>query len=231
MHQRQRRHQARVLQILVVLAHLVGKQQAFVHQRARRHRRHIELLAVLEPERLNGVARRLADDVELALERVGHRHVAAAADEHLADHRFYAFSRYSQPRVVARHVAPAEQHLLLVLDGALDFVFAGEARSRFLRQKHHAHAVFAHGRKLHALGGHFLAQEPVRDLDQDAGAVAGQGVGADRAAMGEVLENEQPLIDDGVAPGAFDVGDKADAAGVMFIGGVVQPLCRRTNKG
>ena len=138
----------------------------------------------------------------------------------------YAFSGFRQPGVVARHVAPAEQHLALVLDCAFDFVFAGEARSRFLRQEHHAHPVLADGGQLHVLRRHFLAQKPVRDLDQDACAVALQRVGADGAAMGEVLEDEQPLLDDGVVPGALDVGDEADAAGVVFVGGVVQTLCR-----
>jgi len=81
------------------------------------------------------------------------------------------------------------------------------------------------------LRGHFLAQEPVRDLNQNAGAVALQWVGADRAAMGQVLEDQQPLVDDGMAPGALDIGDEADAAGVMFVGGVVQALRRRTIEG
>ena len=36
----------------------------------------------------------------------------------------------------------------------------------------------------------------MRDLHQDAGAVAGERVGADRAAMLEVLENLQRVLDD-----------------------------------
>ena len=43
---------------------------------------------------------------------------------------------------------------------------------------------------------HLLAEELVRDLDQDAGAVAGQRVGADRAAVGQVLQDQQALLDD-----------------------------------
>ena len=120
-----------------------------------------------------------------------------------------------------RHVAPAEQHLPLVLDRTLDLVLAGEARQPILRQEHHAHAVLPDRRKLHPLRRHFLAQEPVRDLDQDAGAVARQRIGAGRAAVSEVLEDLQPLVDDGVALCALDVGDKADATGVMFVGGIV----------
>ena len=85
-------------------------------------------------------------------------------------------------------------------------------------------AVFAQRRQLDALLAHFLAEEPVRNLDQDAGAVAGQRVGADGAAMGEVLQDQQPLLDDGVALRALDVRDEADATGVVFPVGVVQAL-------
>ena len=42
----------------------------------------------------------------------------------------------------------------------------------------------------------FLLEELVRDLDQDAGAVAGQRVGADGAAVLEVLEDAERVLDD-----------------------------------
>ena len=86
-HQRQRRHDARVLQVLVVLADLIGQQQALVDHRAAAHAGHVVLAAVREIERLDGAGGGLADHVELALQRVGHDHVGAAADEDLADHR------------------------------------------------------------------------------------------------------------------------------------------------
>jgi len=38
----------------------------------------------------------------------------------------------------------------------------------------------------------------------------------------EVLEDLQALLDDGVRPVALDVGDEADAAGVVLVCGVVQ---------
>jgi hypothetical protein len=63
---------------------------------------------------------------------------------------------------------------------------------------------------------HLGAVELVGDLDQDAGAVAHQLVGADRAAVVQVLQDLQPLLDDGVRLDALDVGDEADAAGVVL---------------
>jgi hypothetical protein len=50
-----------------------------------------------------------------------------------------------------------------------------------------------------ALARHLLAQELVRNLDQDAGAVAEQRIVAGGAAMLEVLQDLQALLDDGMA--------------------------------
>src|SRR5438128_5516762 len=179
---------------------------------------------MLELERLDRMSGALADDVELALECVGHRHATAAADEHLADHRLELDRGLREIGVVDRHVAPAEQLLAFVLDGALDLVFAGDARGRVARQEHHADAVLARGRQLHALLRHFLAIEAVGDLDQEARAVGEFRVPAYRAAMGEVAQHRQSLLDDGVRLPALDVRDEADAARVVLVFRTVQAL-------
>ena len=224
MDERERRHDARVLQVLVVRPDLVGQQHALVDDRARRHRRHVELLAVGELERLDGVAGRLADDVELALERVGDRDLGPAPDEHLPDDRLELPRRLGEVGAVDRYVAPAEQHLALVLDRALDLVLAGEARGRFPREEHHADAVLAEGRQRDALPRELLAEELVRDLDQQPRAVRELWVVADRAPVGQVLEDQQALLDDLVALLALDVRDEADAAGVVLVGRVIEAL-------
>jgi hypothetical protein len=50
-------------------------------------------------------------------------------------------------------------------------------------------------------------------------------VGADGAPVVEVLQDLQALLDDRVALVALDMGDKADAAGIVFVGRIVQTLC------
>ena len=126
--------------------------------------------------------------------------------------------------LVDRHVAPAQQHLALGLDRALEFLLARQARRVLLGQEDHADAVFAGRRQFDALPGHFLAVQRVGHLDQDAGAVAHQLVGAHGAAMVQVFQDLQPLLDDGVALLALDVRDEADAAGVMLVGGRIQAV-------
>ena len=67
-----------------------------------------------------------------------------------------------------------------------------------------------------------LAQEAVRHLDEDAGAVAGRGFAAAGAAVQQVDQDAQPLLDDRVRAAALDVDDEADAAGVVLVDGIVQ---------
>ena len=69
-----------------------------------------------------------------------------------------------------------------------------------------------------------LAEEPVGDLDQDAGAVAGVDLAARRAPVLEVAQRADALAHDVVAAQALHVDDEVDAAGVVFERGVVEAL-------
>ena len=70
--------------------------------------------------------------------------------------------------------------------------------------------------------GHRSTQEAVGHLHEDAGAVTGVGIGAGGATVFEVDEQVEGRRDDGVRAVALDVGDEADAAGVVLVGGAVQ---------
>jgi hypothetical protein len=200
---------------------LVREQHALVDERARRHRRHVELLAVTQRERLDRMARALPDDVELALERVLVDVAPAATDEHLPDHRLDFLGAIGQAGVVGRHVAPAKQNLAFGRDRALDLLLARHARGRLTRQEHHSHAVLTHRRQRDAELAAGTAQEYVGHLDQDAGAVALQGVRARRTPMRQVVQDLEALPDDGVILATLDVGDEAQPACVVLVGGVV----------
>jgi hypothetical protein len=86
-----------------------------------------------------------------------------------------------------------------------------------LGQEHHADAILTRRGQLDALRRHLGTKVVVGDLDQDAGAVAHQRVGADRAAVVQVLENLQTLRDDRVRLASGDVGDETDAAGIVLV--------------
>jgi hypothetical protein len=85
-----------------------------------------------------------------------------------------------------------------------------------------ADAIFAGRWQLDALIGHLLAEESVGDLHQHARAVAHQRIRSDSAAMRQVFEHEQPVLDDLVRLDALHLRDEADAAGVMLVTRVVK---------
>src|SRR5581483_6575852 len=128
--------------------------------------------------------------------------------------------------------APAEyaQPLLRgdLLPGlAYDFAALGIAR-----HEQHADAVLAGRRQREADVLGLAREELVRDLHQDARAVAHARVGADCAAVLEVAENLESVLDDPVALAALDVGDEADAAGILVEGRIVEAgRCRHAGIG
>jgi len=224
-HQRQGRDGPGVGQVAVVQPHLIGQQQAFVDHGAHRDRGHEIFLSVRELHALDGVAGGLADDVEFALQRVGHHDVVPAADEELTDDGFAGAHGGRHFHVaVDGHVAPAEHDLAFVAHGALQFALTGQARRGLLGQEHHGHAVVVGLRQGDALGGHFLAVELIGDLDENPRAVAHQLIGADGAPVVQVFQDLQGLLDDGMALVPLDVGDETDAAGIVFLFGAVETL-------
>src|SRR3546814_7036771 len=78
---------------------------------------------------------------------------------------------------------------------------------------------------------HCVAGQRVGDLDQEARAVAHELVIAHGAAVVQVFQDLQALLDDGVAFAPFDMGDETHATGVVFLFGVVQALaCRNADR-
>ena len=225
MHQGQRRDDARVLKVKVVLADLIGEQQPLVNNGPRRHRRLVELLAVLEAQGTNGVGSAATDDIELALERVSDHHVGAAPDEDLADDWLtLTHRRRHRHRAVNRNVTPAEDNLPFGAYRTLDFLLTGQTRCRLLGKEDHADTVISRAREIHALRGHLGPEESVGNLNQDARTVPHQRVGTDGTAVIQIFQNQQPLVDDRMAFLAFDMRHETDAAGIVLIGPIVKPL-------
>ena len=67
----------------------------------------------------------------------------------------------------------------------------------------------------------------MRNLHEDATAVAELGIGADGAAMVEIEQDAQSHFDDRLRLFVAHIGDEADAAGIMLLGGIVEALRRR----
>ena len=97
------------------------------------------------------------------------------------------------------------------------------ARAFMGRQKHHADAIMAFFGQRETVGCHF-AKKCVGHLNQHADAVTSFRVSTDRAAMLQIFQYRQTVVDNVMAFDIFDIGDKANAASVMFIGRVIKPL-------
>ena len=61
----------------------------------------------------------------------------------------------------------------------------------------------------------------MRQLRQDAGAIAGVGLAATSAAMLQIVQYVQRLPDNAMGALPLDMGDKANATGVVLEGGVI----------
>jgi hypothetical protein len=84
------------------------------------------------------------------------------------------------------------------------------------RQEHLADAVAAAARHVEAQAQALGLEEAVGQLQRDASAVAGVGIGAARAAVGQPVEHPQRVLDDAQRLLTLDVGDEADATRVVL---------------
>jgi hypothetical protein len=61
-------------------------------------------------------------------------------------------------------------------------------------------------------------------VNEDARPITCERIGTSCAAMGDVPENLQTLLEDAVSLAAFDMRDEADTTCVVLVGWIVQTL-------
>ena len=93
-----------------------------------------------------------------------------------------------------------------------------------MRQEEHGHAVVALVGQELALLLRLLAEEAVRQLEEHARAVAGVLLKALAAAVLEVHEHRERVVERLVAADAVQVRDGADAAGVVLVLGAIEAV-------
>ncbi len=94
----------------------------------------------------------------------------------------------------------------------------------FLWEKDHAYAVLAGWRQDNALFGHLRPVELVGQLNQNARPVSHQLVGAHGTSVIKILQDLQTLGYDVVRLLTLQMGDEADAAGIVLVFGPVQAV-------
>ena len=221
-HEGERALEVRVVQVGVIGAQLVGQEHALVDQRATRQRHRVIAGGARVLGAIDGVGDHLAQHEQAALEAILVAGELAAADEHLGVLGLGGQHAPAEGGIVGGHVAPAEddeaflRHRALI-GGAHDLLALGIAG-----QEDVAYRIEAGLRQGEAEPRRFLQEELVGDLHQHARAVAGTRVGAHGAAVLQVEQDVDAVLDDAVGLAALDVGDEADAAGILFMGRVEQ---------
>jgi len=127
-----------------------------------------------------------------------------------------------EDRGVDRHLAPPEDRA--PFRGGDPFEGPGAPFGKRLvhGEKEHPRGVLAARRKVEPVSRAHLAEEGVGDLEEEAGAVAGRLVAPQGAAVLQVDEDPDPLLDHGVQGNAVDPGNEPDAAAVVVVPRIVQ---------
>ncbi len=166
----------------------------------------------------------LVHEVELPVKGVLVGAGSVALEEDLAHERLARLGGVAQGRVVGRHLAPADHLDPFLPDDALEDVLRRASFGGLGGGEEHGDAVLARRRQLEAVLGACLAEEGVGDLNENPGTVTGVVLAPYRAAVVEVFQDGYRLLDDLVGFLSLDVGDEADAAGVVLELGIVHPL-------
>jgi hypothetical protein len=127
-------------------------------------------------------------------------------------------------RCASRGQSAAEDSLAFFGDDLVEQLLALGALSGVLRQEDLPNAVFLRARQGDFVLGRDGLQEFVRHLHENARPVTRVGLATARAAVIQLHQRANGVADDAVGFFAFDVGDEADAAGVVFELRVVETL-------
>ncbi len=212
----------------VVFSELGGGEHSLVDEAGGGHEADIELFAgdFAGGAELDEVFGALSDEVESSVEVGLIEEGGTGGDEHLSDEGFGATRGWAEDFAVNGDIAPAENDEVVVAGGLFEDFLAFASGVWVSGQEGHSDGVLSWWGEGDAEFFGFSAEEAVGCSDEDAGAVAAVGFGADGAAVVHILEHEEGVGDDFVGGFALDVADEADATGFVFEAGVVEPLCR-----
>ena len=215
MNKRQRRSKALVAEVWVELGDLARHQHALVNAGPRGEARRVEVGA-------GGQLDDPANHITLALKGILIAvEAGAGGDNRLTDVWPRAAGGHADEVLVDWDVAPAKEDLTLNARIELDQLLQLAAALRVVRQEANANGVEA---GLGQLELEHTAQECVRDLNEDAGAVAARNVGALGATVLKIVERLQRLLNYAMRRDVVELRDHRHATGIVLISGVVEAL-------
>ena len=224
------RHHPRIGEVGVKLVDLIGQQQPFVDDRPGGEGADVGEGLAGEAKLAELDLEALADHKQLPLELIAWG-LLPAPHERLPNHRLDLAGRGTDGAVVDRHGPPAEELLPLFLAEPGKELLSALLLLRLRGEEDVADGPVARSGKADAGLGRDGVEEFLRHLDEDAGPVAGERIAPAGPAVGEVFKHLEPLTDDLVTAPPMHVDDKPNAAGIVLVGGIVEPLGRREAPG
>ena len=205
-------------------AHLRGDQHALVHDSARAHGAHVEDLVAQGELGIGLLLDGAAAHIQTALEGIAGGRVVRSAQEGLKDSGHAGAGCLAQVVRVDRHLAPKEQrHAGLgaaLLKHAAGILYALVV----LRKEQHGHAIVALCRQNLAALLSLFTEKVMRNLEQDASAVASVLLESRAAAVLQVDQNGQRVVQNLVMALTVDIGKRADATCVVVEFGAIKAL-------
>ena len=205
-------------------AHLCGDQHALVHDSARAHGAHVEDLVAQGKLGVGLLFDGAAAHVQATLKGIAGGRVVRTAQEGLQDSGHAGAGRLAQVVRVDRHLAPKEQrHAGLgtaLLKHAVGILYALVV----LREEQHGHAIVALCRQNLAALLSLFTEKVMRNLEQDASAVAGVLLESRAAAVLQVDQNGQRVVQNLVMALTVDIGKCADATCIVVEFGAIKAL-------
>ena len=205
-------------------AHLRGDQHALVHDGTRAHGAHVEDLVSQGELGVGLLLDGAAAHVQATLKGIAGGCVVRTAQEGLQDSRHAGAGRLAQVVRVDRHLAPKEQrHAGLgaaLLKHAAGILYALVV----LREEQHGHAIVALCRQNLAALLSLFTEKVMRNLEQDASAVAGVLLESRATAVLQVDQNGQCVVQDLVMALTVDIGKRADATCIVVEFGAIKAL-------
>ena len=213
-----------VVEIDEETAHLRGHKHALVHDGARAHGAHIEDLVAQGKLGVGLLFDGAAAHVQATLKGIASGRVVRTAQESLQDSRHAGAGRLAQVVRVDGHLAPKEQrHAGLgaaLLKHATGILYALVV----LWEEQHGHAIVALCRQNLAALLSLFTEKVMRDLEQDAGAIAGVLLESRAAAVLQVDQNGQRIVQNLVMALTVDIGKRADATCIVVEFGAIKAL-------
>jgi len=140
-------------------------------------------------------------------------------------------ARHGQARLIAQpigidgHIAPRGDWQAMLMQCGLRDLHASKDVMRIEEEDTHGQRVGIDGVAGDAF--RFACEEATRNGYQDACAVAGLGVGVERAAMLQVDQRVDAQVQDLAAGAAMPIGHKADSAVAAFVLRLIRRRSRR----